>query len=413
MSLAPRPGPQLPRAARAALPLFVGQGVVFAAAFLQRPALLFVLAPADFAAFGLLHETLRWAVVVGGLGLATGLLRMAPERPAQRGALLRAASLAVLVASLATLGALLLGRDWFVGGGAAADELGVFAWKVPCIALGVVCLHSLHAAGRLREKAAIDAADKVLVLGLAVGGAALDGLRGLVTGSLIASAGVALIALRVASRAAGPSERLSPGVLARTFAIGRAHLAFMLFETLRRLVVLRIVEARGSGPQETAQLYAAMALTLPLIALPEMVAQAVYPGMVTARGESADLAASHRGLFRELAVIVVPVLAVYGAAVSFALPLVRDGAYAAAVAPLLALLPGVAAHGLTAHTGYVVLARHRLPRAVGVSVISLATAAGLGWWWMGLLGVTGVAAALSVALILRGALLYRVANAPT
>jgi len=403
-------GRQLPRAVRAALPLLGGQAVIFAVAFLQRPALLLVLDTEDFAAFGLLNETLRWAVVAGGLGLATGLLRMAPLHPRARGALLRRASLVILAAStLAVAGVQLLGPI-ALGDGPARAAFAVFGWKVPCIALAALALASLHAAGKLRAKAVVDALDKVLVLALAVGGAALDGLRGLVLGSLVASAMTSAIALRVATIQAGPSERPERGLMGKTFAVGRAHLAFMLVETSRRLLVLRLVEARGAGAADTAYVYAAMALTLPLIALPEMIAQAVYPGMVTERGERADLDASHSRLFREQALVFLPLLCLYGAGLWFVLPLLKGGAYAGAVAPALALLPGVAAHGLTAHTGYVVLVRDRLPQAVAVSALALAVAGAVAWWAIPVLGATGAALALSVALAVRGVALVLVAR---
>ena len=141
-----------------------------------------------------------------------------------------------------------------------------------------------------------------------------------------------------------------------------------------------------------------------------MIAQALYPGMVGERGERDDLDASRAGLFREQAVVFLPLLCVYGVALWFALPLLKGGAYAGAVAPALALLPGVAAHGLTAHTGYVVLVRDRLVRAAGVSALALVVAGSLAWWAIPPLGATGAALALSTALLVRGAALVLVAR---
>jgi len=344
------------------------------------------------------------------MGLATGLLRVAPQHPDAHGGLLRRASLWILAASTLAIAAVQFLGPIALGDGPASQAFAVFGWKVPCIALAALALASLHARGRLRAKAVVDAFDRVLVVALAVAGAVVDGLRGLVLGSLVASAVTSCVALRAATKGAGPSERPARGLMATTFAVGRAHLAFMLLETFRRLLVLRLVDARGGGAADTAHFYAAMALTLPLIAIPEMIAQAVYPGMVSERGERADLDASHAGLFREQAIAFIPLLCVYGVGLWFALPLVKGGAYADAVGPALALLPGVAAHGLSAHTGYVVLVRDRLARAAGVSALALVVAGALAWWTIPLIGATGAALALSAALLVRGAGLALVAR---
>src|SRR5262249_11042157 len=70
-----------------------------------------------------------------------------------------------------------------------------------------------------------------------------------------------------------------------------------------------------------------------------------------------------------------------------------------------AMLPGVAAHGLVAHTGYVVIVRDRLPRAAIASAATLLVAALCAIALVPRWGAVGGAASLSVALTVRGALL--------
>ncbi len=399
------PRRELPGAFRAALPLLAGQAVVFAVAFLQRPALLALLDPAEFAAFGVLSEALRWAAAVGGLGLATGVLRVALERPRARRGLLEGSALAAVAASTLVVAALLVVAPLVLGDGPAAHEFAVFGWRAPCIAATGIALAVLHASGRLRAKAALDAGEKALVLVACIAGAAFDGLRGLVTAALAASALAAVVSLRVARGGVAADDERPAGLVAAAFTVGRAQIVLTVVETARRLVVLRVAEIRGASDVELGHLYAAIALTLPLVALPEMVAQGLYPRMADERGERAGLDASHARLLRELALVGVPLLAAYGGLLHVALPLLRGGAYEGAVLPALALLPGVLAHGLTAHTGYVVLVRRRLGRAALASLAALVTGAGLAWLLTPAHGAVGGAVALSAALGVRGVLL--------
>src|SRR6185295_10761760 len=115
----------------------------------------------------------------------------------------------------------------------------------------------------------------------------------------------------------------------------------------------------GPGKPETGLLVTATSLVLPLVGLPEVLAQALYPAMIGPKGESPGLDRVHRRMFRELLVATVPLLVVLGALAMWLLPMLGSGRYAGAVPAVLVLLPGVAAHGLVAHTGYVVLVRDR------------------------------------------------------
>src|SRR5688500_16805906 len=101
-------GPVLPRALRAALPLYAGLAVTYGAAFafkallvqkvLAGPAEMLVLEQYDRFAQGLVAVTL--------LGVPAGVLRMGSERPARLGAILNAAVLiygAVFAVAVAAL----------------------------------------------------------------------------------------------------------------------------------------------------------------------------------------------------------------------------------------------------------------------------------------------------------------------
>src|SRR5205823_5809737 len=138
--------------------------------------------------------------------------------------------------------------------------------------------------------------------------------------------------------------------------------------------------------------------TLPLVALPELLAQALYPAMIGPKGEAPGLDRVHRRLFLELLAWTIPALFLVGGLSAWLLPMVGSGRYAGAVPAILAMLPGVAAHGLVAHTGYVVLVRDRLPRAALASAATLATAGLAATLLVPRWGAVGGAVALSAAL---------------
>lgn len=94
----------LPRALRTALPLFAGQAVVLGAGFALNAALVawvFKDDPAAMGRLGVLSEALQWITVVALMGMPAAVMRLSPARPAARGAILRTASGAAIVAAIA------------------------------------------------------------------------------------------------------------------------------------------------------------------------------------------------------------------------------------------------------------------------------------------------------------------------
>jgi O-antigen/teichoic acid export membrane protein len=184
-----------------------------------------------------------------------------------------------------------------------------------------------------------------------------------------------------------------------------------VLETLRPVLLLRILAELDVGDAETGLLVAGMSFLLPLIAVPERIAQALYPTMLGAEGEAEGLDRTSGRMLAELAAISVPLLAAVCGLLALVLPAVKGGTWTGTVPVAWALLPGVAAHGLSAHLGYVILVRHRLPLQAGVSAVALAAMAGLAFWLAPLHGAVGAAVALSGALVLRGILVAAVAHA--
>jgi O-antigen/teichoic acid export membrane protein len=201
--------------------------------------------------------------------------------------------------------------------------------------------------------------------------------------------------------------------LRRLLRVGWARTCVQLLESLRPLVLLRVISERGLGDAETGVLYAGLLFTLPLIAVPERLAQALYPTMLDETGETADLDGRSRRVLRDLALVAIPLLVIVGGVLTLALPMFKGGAYAAAVPVVWILLPGVAAHGLAAHQGYVILVRHRLPREAVVSALALGTTGILAWLLVPALGPAGGAVALSTALVVRAAGITLVARGGT
>jgi len=399
-----REGPvrfELIRLWRAAVPLLGAQAAILAVGLLQRPALLIALDPADFGAFGILNETIRWATVIAGLGLATGLLRLAPRRQGEAASLLTTSLVAVLLGS-----ALVVGLVWGVpdvsrlitGERTAASFVGPYSLRVPALVAIALLLASLHAANRLRRKATIEAAVRITMLVAAAAGAFYDALDGLVKWSVAAAFLCAVAALVFGRTANGGPVRPRSDLFTPLFRIGRAQMKLFAVETARLIVILRIAEMRGADQLTVGELYSAMALTLPLIALPEAYAQAAYPRLAQ-RPET--MQRRHQRLQREFLIVGSLGLVAYAGLLAWLLPLVRDGQYAGAVPVAVALMPGVLAHGASAVTGYVLLLRDRLPAATVVSALALVAAAAGTWWAVPAYGAVGAAAALSAALVLR------------
>lgn len=400
----------LPGAVRAAAPLLVAHGALVVVGLGWKPALLFVLAaPSDVAHFAVMDETLAWVASFALLGLPTAVLRLAPEHPAERGSI---ASTAIAMAGLAV--ALVLGvfaaspalRRWLLGDVVAAEMFVWYGLRLPSLAAVAVLLAMVHAAGRLRRKGALQVGERLAFVVPALGGAWLAGIPGLVAGAVIGSAAAAGTVLlgalpAVGDRAAWPSRRWVRPLLA----VGGVQAGVMLFETARTVGVLRVMTASGQPLAEVAGLGAALALILPAIAGPELIAQALYPRMIGPGGVATDLDGVHGRMLGELVAVFLPLLIVYGLAAAWLLAVARGGALASGAIPALLLVPGVAAHGIVAQTGYVLLVRDRLPRALGVSVVALCVTLGLSVWLVPLLGAIGAAAALSSGLVVRALLL--------
>jgi O-antigen/teichoic acid export membrane protein len=400
------------RALRAALPLYAGQAVVVAAGLGMKVALVHFVFPDESKSMGrftVLNEVLQWTTAVGLFGLATGLQRLYPERVADRRSLVKTAWIAAIGAAAAVtavvqfvpgLARKLLGDD------VAAELFAPFGWKAPAIAATAVAVAALHASGRLRAKAVLEATERVAVaVGAVVGGMGW-GLAGVLWGSFLASVAVAAFV----SPRGGSFERPLLRDLAR---VGRSQLAFVLLDAARFVLVLRVLGHRGATAEERGLFATAAGFALPLVVVPEVLAQALYPSMIGPAGETKGLDRTHRRLLVELVAAWLPLLAVAGAAAAWLLPKAGSGAYAGAVSPFLALLPGVAAHGLVAHTGYVVLVRDRVHEAALAAGAALVVAFGAAWFLAPEHGATGAAAALSVAMIVRSALLVVAARRAT
>jgi O-antigen/teichoic acid export membrane protein len=391
-------------ALKAALPLYAGHAVVVATGFVLKAALVgWVLDRKSWGRFTSLNELLQWTTAVGIFGLATGLQRLYPERVADRRALAKTAWLAAIGIAAAVVATIQFApglAHLLLGDAVAVRHFAPFSWQAPALAATAVTVAALHAAGRLRQKAALEASQRVAIAAGALVGGALAGFEGVLWGWFVGAVAVAAV---VGPRG-GAFERPLLGQLAR---IGHAQLVYVLLDTARFLVVLRVVATRAGEDWVAQRDYFATAagFALPIVVVPELIAQALFPSMIGPAGEARGLDRTHRRLLLELAAAWLPLLALAGAAAAWLLPLARHGEYAGAVAPFLAILPGVAAQGLVAHTGYVVLVRDRLHEAAVAAGVALAVAAGAAWALVPRYGATGAGAALSAALIVRSAML--------
>jgi O-antigen/teichoic acid export membrane protein len=354
------------------------------------------------ARLGLLQQAVQWITVVALLGLPAAVLRLVPERGDGAAALVAAARWTSCACAVAVVGAILLlpgAAPRLLGDREAASSFALYGWRAVGTAQVALSVAWLHAGGRLARKGLLEAFDRVLLLALGAAGAAVAGFDGLVVGTVAASA--LAVAAGIGLSGAPPAPR--SGDVAPLLRVGRPQLLLSVVETLRPLAVLRLATIT-IGDVATGHLATAMAFALPLIAVPELAAQALFPRMLTSVGEAEHVEGERRRLLREILLAGIPLLVVYGALAAWLLPTVGTGRYAGAVAPLLVLLPGVLAHGLTAHTGYVLLVRDRLGRAALASAASLVATGILAYLLIGRFGAAGGAAALSLALVLRAVL---------
>lgn len=396
------------------MPLFAAQGVAFVAGYGLNAALLVLLDPIELADFGRLREALRWVCALALFGLPTGLLRFAAEHRKERGSLFVTTATAVTLISLLVASVMVLWpqlRQALLLESSAGEMFRVFVWKAPFVGLFAVAIAAAHASGALRRKGGLEALERVAVLVGSVGGALTAGLAGLVVGSLAGSAVAAGIAL-VATWPKGAARKIKRDAFAAIARVGRARVGVQVLETLRPVVLLQILTVRGGGDAGTALLYGGMLFTLPLIALPERVAQAVFPSMLSETGEAEDLDVRSRRLMRELLAVAVPLLLVAGVVLSLLLPLLKDGAYASSVGTAWILLVGVGAQGVVAHLGYVLLVRHRLHLEALVSGAALVLMSVLAWTLVPRWGADGAAIALSAAMLMRALLLCLIARKP-
>jgi O-antigen/teichoic acid export membrane protein len=405
-------GRVLPRALRAAAPLLAGHGVVLVTGFgLQVALVAWAFRPEEMAPYGLLSQALQWIVVGTLLGIPTALLRHVPARPEEARDLLATARATVLATTVATAAALTLlppVRRALLGDDDAARVFEVYAWRAVPLAQIVVTTHWLHARGRLGAKAATEASERVLILGLALAGALVAGLAGFGWGSVAATTLGAAVAWKLAG-GDGVRGRPRAALVRPLLRVGAPQLLLALLETVRPLLVLRLA-TQTIGDLETGLLATGIAFSLPLIALPDLAAQALFPGMHGPDGERGHVRGEARTVLREVLVAGALFLLLYGAAAAWLLPTLRGGRYAGAVAPLVALLPGVLAHGLSSHAGYLLLVRDRLGAAALASAVSVAVAGVVAWALLPTWGAAGGALALSAAALVRTSIILLVAR---
>lgn len=404
----------LPHALRAAVPLLAGHGVVLATGFLLQAALVawaFRDRPDEMARIGLLSQALQWVAVAALAGMPSGLLRFVPAQPADSRDLLATARTFVLAAGLALASVVaFVGpvRDALVGEADASHVFATYVWRVLPLTQIVLSVSWLHAGGKLRAKATAESAERVFVLGLALAGAVLAGIGGYAAGSIVASCVGLAVAWRVAAEPGGRG-RVRRDLLGPLLRVGAPQLVLAVLEAVRPLVVLRLA-TRSVGDVETGLLATAMGFSLPLIALPEFAAQALFPGMHGPEGEGTHVRSESRRVLREVLVAGIVFLAVYAAVAAWLLPQAGTGRYAGAVLPLVAILPGVLAHGVTSHAGYVLLVRDRLVFAAAASGVSVVAAGVLGWVLIPAWGAAGGGIALSCAGLLRAAIVLLAAR---
>ncbi|MCE9636784.1 MAG: hypothetical protein K8T90_13860 [Planctomycetes bacterium] len=411
----------LPRALRTALPLFAGQAVVLGSGFALNAALVawvFKGDPAAMGRLGVLSEALQWITVVALMGMPAAVMRLAPARPAARGAILRTASVAAIVAALALafvapfpvpFGDLLVGHE-------NTGLLWTYGFRaVPLCAIWVSTA-ALHAEGRLHRKAAVEGFERVAVLVCGLAGALLlqrSRIDGLLIGMLAGSCAAWGFAWTSFLRDPALADRSAAVPFRELLRIGAPQMAISLLESLRPLILLRIAQELVGG-DALGHLATAKTFALPLVIAPELLAQALFPGMHGPAGEKAHVEGDRKRFIVEIAAAGVVVCAIYGGLAAWLLPAIGTGKYAGAVVPLLILLPGVLAQGATAHTGYVLLVRDRLGKAALVSVLALVVTVFLAALLVpgggAVHGATGAALALSAGLVVRSALLLAFAR---
>lgn len=403
------------RALRQALPLFAGQAVVLGAGFALNVALVAWVFPDDPAAMGrlgVLSDALQWITVIALMGMPAAVLRFLPAEPARAGAVARTATAASIAAALAlTLCVVFVEPLGKLLAGDAAGHLATYGFRAAPLCGLYVATAALHATGRLGKKAFVEGGERVAVLAFGLFFALRWGFDGLLWGMLAGS----LVAwgLAAASVMRRDEDATASFPLADLVNVGAPQMALSLLETMRPLILIRVAQELVDGPA-LGHFATARTFALPLVIAPELLAQALFPGMHGPGGEGAHVEGDRRRFVRNVALSGAAICIVYGALAAWLLPTIGTGKYAGAVLPLLAFLPGVLAQGATAHTGYVVLVRDRLGAAAVISAVSVAITVGLGFVLLPLEGpaggAVGAALAMSAGLIARSGMLLVLAR---
>jgi O-antigen/teichoic acid export membrane protein len=275
------------------------------------------------------------------------------------------------------------------------DLVWIAALALPLTLAGGQFQAVLLARQRVRAYNFMEAMDRVLLLtGSVVALVILGlGLRALIVLSVVIAV-VHWIGYHILLWPAAARLRPDPA-LARWMVgfSGRAYVAALLgFLVLRSDIVL-LNAMRGSA--ETGLYSVAVRPTDFLLLLPAVAGTLLFP-RIAARGdrESARFTAT---VARHVTLFMAAACACLAAVAWWAIPAVFGAEYRASVVPLWILLPGVGCMAIEGILANDLGGRDYPPAIIGIWAVLLLTNVGLNLWWIPYLGMTGAAAASTVA----------------
>lgn len=198
-----------------ALDLGASMGLVLVLGFAQNLALARILGPEGVGHMAVIYATMTVAALLGTAGLTSSILRYGAAAPTPAAAWLvfrTSTRVCALLSVAVALGAVALARSsLWVFDPVAADWMAVAALGLPAQSLGSCAIHYLHSQNRMRDKALIEFASRLVTVMAVVTGAWFWGFAGCAIAYTIGSVvGGAIALVRVA--VSRPREAAPPSV---------------------------------------------------------------------------------------------------------------------------------------------------------------------------------------------------------
>lgn len=340
--------------------LAFSMGLVMGLGFVQNLVLARFLGPEGLGQVSVVNSTLGFGALIAAAGMSTAILRHSAARKDEGEAwgIYRRGARYAAVGSL-LIGLLLTALAWsplWVFDPVAGQWMPVLAIALLPLTASTCAIKYLHSRYRIRDRAVLEFATRLMQVVAIILGVVVDGFRGFVFGYIIGAALGALLTFVRTWHVRPRNPKRSP-VSAREFlSFGSWSLLAQILWYALHSIDLLFISALLEDPAATG-FYGLAVLLQRTVRLPLMAyLEATFPRLAR---QSDDVAATERSRLlirrRLVSVSLVTIAAASGLA-PFAVPLVFGAAYRASIPSLLILLAGQFAWSLGASAGRTMVA---------------------------------------------------------